>query len=71
MAPGLSGRIPRLAVAAALVAAAAAGSLPTAASAGPMSTVRLSKPCLGPSRPCRRAIALETTQVGVRLAHPT
>lgn len=31
----------------------------------------LSKPCLGPSRPCRRPIALETTQVGVRFAHPT
>jgi hypothetical protein len=37
---------------------------------GSLSPVQ-SKPCLGPSRPCRRPIALETTQVGVRFAHPT
>ena len=48
MAVGLSGRIPRLAVAAALVTAAAAGSLPTAASAAASTAVSAVQRGLGP-----------------------
>lgn len=51
MALGLSGRIPRLAVAAALVTAAAAGSLPTAASAAASTVVSAVQRGLGPGTP--------------------